>query len=265
MECRGSIIWAATPALRASTLLLLVSAFQIKPHFSHVAPVHSQQTKGLSLSPSRLFSSEPRGTRSSSSSSFLKTFSSTQAQALSVKSPIVSLSACLYFTAVHDWLSGAGGFGGKQCTTSLDLLIHTLPVCVRPSWSCRKIGKNCVGVEVSGWSHTHTTTTWGSLQIYIERAQSVCGDVLWASSDGFCFIELLHETQQFASTAALASIPGSRLHVKKQYVGDRWSFLLNWVVVFVITVHRSNLILHQDDERVSSPLQRWWWIVAFSL
>lgn len=43
-------------------------------------------------------------------------------------------------------------------------------------------------------AHTHTPTTWGSVQIYIQRTQRVCEDILSTSSTDFCFIELLQET-----------------------------------------------------------------------
>lgn len=83
------------------------------------------------------------------------------AKALPVKSGIVSLWARLHFTAVHDWLSEAAGFGGQSgvggwwCTPSFSPT-DLLPVWVR-AWKKTKMEAAWEGFEVGGRSWTATT------------------------------------------------------------------------------------------------------------
>ena len=93
-------------------------------------------------------------------------------------------------------------------------------------------------------THTHTHThqqLWDSLQIYIQRTWRVCVDVPWATSALLsCCVKHNSLLPPQPQLQARFNIRQS-ITPKKQYVGDRWWFVLNWVVAFGVTVHPSTV------------------------
>lgn len=229
------IIWVNL-AYRGPTLYFacLCQHFRLSHIFSHVAPLHLQWTKGLSLSPSRFLASQPQGTRSSLHPPFLASFFCKIAHCFAFRPPLFYSCAWLIV-----WGRRTGWGWGTMHHQFRPIDPHAPSLC--PSQLVLQENRKTAwgsGLAVA-LTHTHRQLL-GSLQIYIQRTWRVCG----CSVGDFCFIELLRETQQLASTSASTSAQFNirqSIAPKKQYVGDRWWFVLNRVVAFGVTVHPSRV------------------------
>ena len=162
------IIWVNL-AYRGPTLYFacLCQHFRLSHIFSHVAPLHLQWTKGLSLSPSRFLASQPQGTRSSLHPPFLASFFCKIAHCFAFRPPLFYSCAWLIV-----WGRRTGWGWGTMHHQFRPIDPHAPSLC--PSQLVLQENRKTAWGSGLAVALTHTPTTFGQpADLHTEDLKSV--------------------------------------------------------------------------------------------